>query len=107
MMAEPKAVRRGYRAEGQIACCCRCLERRRKERMNLLEDPLERLACVIPVLEQAVEDEAKPRIKLAPVGSASEQEVPYHEVGHLDERSRRGLESGETFESWIALTAQS
>src|ERR1700738_4494821 len=98
MMAEPKAVRRGYRAEGQITCCCRCLERRRKERMDLLEDPLESLACVIPVLEQAVEDEAKAGIKLAPVGAAPEQEVPHHEVGHLDQRGSRGFESRETFE---------
>ena len=106
VMAEPEAVRRGDRTGCQVARRGGRLDRRRKQRVNLLEYPVEQLARIIPVLEKAVEDKAQPRVELGPVDSAAEQEIPHHEVGHADQRRGRWLESGKTFESRIAFAAE-
>jgi hypothetical protein len=37
--------------------------------VNLLEDPVEQLARIIPILEKAMEDEAQPRVELGPIDS--------------------------------------
>ena len=67
VMAKPEAVRRGDRPRCQVARRGGSLDRRRKQRVNLFEYPVEEFARILPVLEKAVEDKAQACVELATV----------------------------------------